>query len=187
MIPVIIHNFFPLAAELLAGSPLHGCLFDARCITLCSPPSPSHTTSHIIPPLLSFTLHCFLFLFSFIFRFWIWLSVFLPFCSPLSNNGQLTIEWSGAHTIKWHPLCALLAALALWQFTVSEKQQVKDESPYVYFSRLSHKNDTENKPASITFSHMDIKTYSYVEGKSFVRFFQWYLHICKRTIKILFK
>ncbi len=46
MIPIIIHNFFPSAAELPAGLFLFACLFDGCCVALCDPQCPSHTDSH---------------------------------------------------------------------------------------------------------------------------------------------
>lgn len=84
MIPIIIHNFFPSAAELLAGLVLFACLFDACCITLCDPQCPSHTNSHIISPSFLFYSLCLSrFSISLIFHFWICLSGSLPFCFSL--------------------------------------------------------------------------------------------------------
>lgn len=101
MIPIIIHNFFPLAAELLAGLVLFACLFDACCVTLCEPQCPSHTSSHIITPFFFTVMFLSLSLF-----LWFSISGFISQSSchfvPLTNKRQLTTEWIGAHTIKWH-------------------------------------------------------------------------------------
>lgn len=83
MIPIIIHNFFPLAAELLAGVVLFTCLFDACCIILCNPQCPSHTNSHIITPSFPFySLFFFLYLVC-TFSFPGFVLEFLPFCFRL--------------------------------------------------------------------------------------------------------
>ena len=169
MIPIIIHNFFPSAAELLAGLVLFACRFDACYIALCSPRCPSHTNSHIISPLFSLLLCSFLF------------SIFLMFHhldlsqSPwyfvsLSYNGQLTIEWRAAHTMKCHSLCYIRGPgfMTIHCFTKAAVEEWVSRS----FFQWSHtQSDSQSKPTSTRCSHVDISICSHVKIKLFVEVF----------------
>lgn len=72
-----------------------------------NPQCPSHSNFCIISlaPLSFTSLSVSFFVsLSFIFCFWIWLSFSSILLLSFSNNGQLTIEWSTAHTVKCHPM-----------------------------------------------------------------------------------
>lgn len=140
MIPIIIHNFFPSAAELLAGLVLFACRFDACYITQSSV-SFTHQFSHYLSSFFPFTLFFPILYFSHVPLSGS-VSVSLTFCFSL-------LQWSVDNRVKssrWNVIHCVIEVLALWQFTVLQKLQLKNKSPVLFFNHHTHNLTVKANP-----------------------------------------